>query len=85
MVLDTLSAAFNLKPSSPAADIVAKIQAVPLDPQDLRPAQGSLADVLRQTPSGTEFELDAWNQQWSAVEEELRTMTQADDRAEGRA
>ena len=65
-------------------DVVATIKGARPNPQGIRPARGSLADALRSAPSDPEFDLARWNQDWAAVESEMRAMTRADDVAEGR-
>ena len=68
----------------PIEDIVATIKAARPNHQNIRPARGSLADALRSAPSDPDFDLARWNQDWSAVESEMRAMTRADDLAESR-
>ncbi|MDP9312440.1 MAG: hypothetical protein M3R24_16410 [Chloroflexota bacterium] len=65
--------------------VVANIKATAPNPRNIRPAQGSLADVLRRAPKNDAFDLDLWQKDWAAVEAEMRAVTQADDLAEGRA
>lgn len=65
-------------------EVVARIKALPKNPDALRPAQGSVADALRRTITNEDFDLDAWEKEWAAVEAEMREMTLLDDIREGR-
>lgn len=65
-------------------DIVAKIKALLANPNNVRPAQGSLAEALRAAPENPEFDLAAWQQAWAAVQAEMKAITRANDAAEGR-
>lgn len=64
-------------------EVVAKIKALPRRPQNIRPAVGSLRDLLASDSEDANFDLEAWQQEWMKVEEELRATTLADDTAEG--
>lgn len=65
--------------------VVARIQATPPNPRSIRAASGSLAAALRDAPPAPEFDLGAWQNEWAAVEAEIRATTRANDIAEGRA
>jgi plasmid stability protein len=85
VALDLLREALDVATTSPSVDdVVAKIKATAPNPRNIRPAHGSLADILRRTASAVDFDLDQWNQDWAAVEKEMRAMTRADDLTEGR-
>jgi plasmid stability protein len=85
VALDLLREALDTTPPVPSVDdVVATIQATAPHPRTIRPAHGSLADLLRRTPDPGDFDLDQWSQDWAAVELEMRAMTRADDRTEGR-
>lgn len=86
IAISILSEAFNEppKPSPSLEEVVASIKATRGNPQSIRPAQGSLARALRETPPNLEFDLSEWTQQWTLIEAELRATNQADDFAEGR-
>lgn len=64
--------------------VVAKIKALPKNPMNPIPAQGSLLDYLRNSPTDPNFDLDAWNREWKAVEAEMKAVTRGNDIAEGR-
>ena len=64
--------------------VVAKIKALPKNPLNPIPAQGSLMEYLRNSPTDPNFDLDAWNREWKAVEAEMKAITSANDVAEGR-
>lgn len=64
--------------------VVAKIKALPKNPMNPIPAQGSLMEYLRNSPTDPNFDLDAWNREWKAVEAEMKAMTHANNIAEGR-
>ena len=66
-------------------EVVAKIQATPPSPGSLQPASGSLAEALRHAPENPDFDLAIWNQAWTDVEAEMRSITRANNVAEGRA
>jgi hypothetical protein len=44
----------------------------------------NLADVLQAAPSDPTFDLESWQRQWSEVEAESKSLTRANDVAEGR-
>jgi hypothetical protein len=67
------------------AEVVAMIKKTPPHVQNIRPAQGSLADALRLIPDDPNFDLVQWNADWQTVEDELRVLTQADADTEGRS
>ncbi len=63
-------------------DVVAEIRAA--TPTTPRPANGSLAEALRDSPEDPNFDLEDWQREWSAVEAEMRALTRSNDLAEGR-
>lgn len=65
-------------------EVVAKIQRTARNPLQVRAATASLADMLRDAPVEVGFDPEKWQQQWSAVEAELKTITRANELAEGR-
>ena len=65
-------------------EVVAKIKALPPNPHGIRPAEGSLAQALRSAADDPDFDVVDWSQKWSAVETEMKTITRANDAAEGR-
>lgn len=65
-------------------DVVAKIRATPPNPQSIHVARGSLRDALRHAPDDPDFDRDAWEQSWVAVEREMKAVTRANTMAEGR-
>jgi hypothetical protein len=65
-------------------ETVELIRTVPPNPAQIRPAKVSLADLLQATPSDPTFDLETWRHQWSDVEAELRSLTRANEIAEGR-
>lgn len=72
VALHLLEEALGLESDLPTLqEVVAAIQATPSTPASLRPAQGSLADALRQAPAVSDFDLDAWNREWDAVESKI--------------
>lgn len=65
-------------------EAVARIQATPPNPAQVRPATASLAELLNGAPGDPGFDLESWRRQWSVAEAELRAMTRANEVAEGR-
>jgi hypothetical protein len=63
--------------------LVAETRALPYNPHNLRPAQGSLLEALKNSPVEPDFNLETWNKQWAMVEAEMKAIDQANDRAEG--
>ncbi|HET6386667.1 MAG TPA: hypothetical protein VFJ58_25020 [Armatimonadota bacterium] len=61
-----------------------KIRSTPRNPSSIRRASGSLADALRRADDDSDFDLDEWNKQWTAVEAETKALTRSNDIAEGR-
>jgi hypothetical protein len=84
VAIDLLEAALGEDLWPTPEEVVAKIKATPPDPGAIRPAEGSLADYLRQREPDPEFDIEGWNRGWEAVEAELKMMTRANDIAEGR-
>lgn len=64
--------------------VVAKIKALPKNPNAIRRAEGSLVDYLRNAPDDPDFDLETWTRQWEAVEAEMKAMERADAISEGR-
>lgn len=58
-------------------EVVAKIKATPPDPTAIRPAEGSLADHLRQRTYDPDFEIE--ESRVEAIEAEMKVMTCAND------
>lgn len=70
------------------AALIARIQSLPPNPENIRPAQGSLeeylaASIASENPN-EEFDLKEWQRNWDAVEAEMKAVTKANDIAEGR-
>jgi plasmid stability protein len=66
------------------SEVVAQIQATVPNPSSAKPGTANLADLLHAAPGDPSFDLESWNRHWSAVEAELKAITRANDRAEGR-
>ncbi len=58
--------------------LVAKIQGLPRDPRNIRPATASLKELLENAPEDPEFDLDEWQRQWDLFEQELKDIERAD-------
>ncbi len=85
LTLRLLNVALQDQDAAPTPEaVVKKIRATPPNPRGLRPASGSLAEALRQSPVPADFDLAVWNQAWAAVEVELAELTRANDIAENR-
>jgi len=65
-------------------EAVARVQATPLNPAQVRLATADLADLLHAAPDDPCFDLESWERQWSDVEAEMKAITRANDIAEGR-
>lgn len=65
--------------------LVATIRATPPNPNAVRPARGSLADALADMIPDESFDLADGEAAWVVVEDEMASLTRADDRAEGHA
>ena len=65
-------------------EAVARVQATPPNPAQVRPAKADLADLLHAAPGDPCFDLESWKRQWSNVEAEMKAITRANDSAEGR-
>lgn len=55
-------------------EVIAKIKALPPNPNAIRPAVGSLKEALESAPEDPNFNLEEWQMQWAAVEEEMKAM-----------
>ncbi|MBI4671514.1 MAG: hypothetical protein HY741_07590 [Chloroflexi bacterium] len=75
-----------LKETFPTPEqVVAKIKALPPEPQSIHPATALVAQVLKDMPpEPSDFDLEQWRHEWEASEEELKRITREDDIAEGR-
>lgn len=86
LIIDLLRDALETETAFPSPEeVVARIQAAPVNPASLRLSSGSLAEALRRAPEDPDFDLSAWNQSWAVVEAEMQTITRANAAAEGRA
>jgi hypothetical protein len=65
-------------------EVVAKIQATPPNPANIRPATGSLAQALQNAPDDPDFDLERWTREWSMIENEMKAITHSNSIAEGR-
>ena len=65
-------------------EAVARIQATPPNPAQVRPGTANLADLLNGAPGDPCFDLESWKRQWSVVQAEMKAITRANDVAEGR-
>jgi len=65
-------------------EVVEFIRTTPANATQIRSATESLAELLRTAPSDPTFDLESWQRQWSEVEQELKSLTRANDVAEGR-
>ncbi len=74
-------AAKTLRTPSPEA-IVAEIRAAPTS--TVIAATGSLSAALESASEDSEFQLETWQRQWSAVDSEMKALARANDLAEGR-
>lgn len=64
-------------------EVVAKIKALPIKPENVRLATGSLGDLLASDPEDVEFDLEGWQQEWDKVEAEMKAMGRINRLAEG--
>ncbi len=85
LALSILEAALGNQAEDDLKAVVARIQALPVNPHAVRVARGSLADALAAAPPAAAFDLDAWQRDWQAVETEAKARDRADDVAEGRS
>lgn len=87
VVIDMLSGLLAIEKndeSETLEQVVARIQSLPRNPAALRPAQGSLADALRNSPTDESFDLKEWQHEWAKAEAEIREMTVSDAIRDGR-
>jgi hypothetical protein len=56
---------------------------MPSHPAQIHPATGSLTEALQNAPHFPEFDLDAWQKEWTAVEREMKTIIHTNAIAEG--
>jgi hypothetical protein len=83
LALDILSSALESRHNSTKTldDVVAAIRATP--PGVPRPATGSLQDALGVSESLSDFDLDLWEADWVAVEQEMEAVSWANALSEG--
>lgn len=65
-------------------EVIERIRATPPDARGYRPATQSLASLLADSPQAPTLGVEEWNRAWETVEAEMRAITRANDRAEGR-
>lgn len=86
LIVELLRDALETETAFPSPEeVVARIQAAPVNPGSLRLASGSLAEALRHAPEDPDFDLTTWNQSWTVVEAEMQAITRANAAAEGHA
>ncbi|HEY1011110.1 MAG TPA: hypothetical protein VGE07_00300 [Herpetosiphonaceae bacterium] len=74
VAVDLLAHALERALPQPALlDVIARIQSLPADPRNIRPAAGSLAAALHDEPDIV-FDVDQWEQEWAVAEAEIRAM-----------
>ncbi len=66
------------------AEVVAEIRALPPNPAAIRPATGSLAEALANSPHDPDFNLATWQRAWAKIEAEMKAINRANEIAEGR-
>lgn len=69
---------------SAVSEVVARIKSVPPNTAMITQPQGSLANALRNAQPNSSFDLEQWEQEWAAAEEELKRINLEDDISEGR-
>jgi hypothetical protein len=74
----------TLKDDCTPEEAVALIRNMPANPAQIRAATESLVQALQSAPDDPSFDLESWQRQWSAVEAELKSVTRANEVAEGR-
>lgn len=83
LAVQVLEGAFAPDPFPTPEEVVAKIKALPIKPENVRPAKGSLQELLASDPEGVEFDLESWQEEWDKVEAEMKAITHANSIAEG--
>jgi plasmid stability protein len=84
LVIRILTEAMASSEPVTAREAVARVQAAPPNPAQVRPATADLADLLHAAPGDPCFELENWKRQWSDIEPEMKAIARANDIAEGR-
>jgi hypothetical protein len=84
LAIGILTQALEEPQSLTPLEVVERIQATPPDPSQIIPATSNLGDALRTTSADPPLDLEAWKQEWAAVEGEMKAVTRGNDRAEGR-
>ena len=84
LALKILEDALVIESELEVEDVVARIKALPLNPNNVRLATESLRELLQNAPDDPEFDLSEWQERWTAVDAEMREMTRANSAAEGR-
>jgi len=82
--LRILEEALEPEPELTVEEVVARIKALPRRTENIRPATESLLEYLQNAPEDPDFDLEVWQQEWAAVDAEMKSITQANDEAEGR-
>jgi plasmid stability protein len=84
IALEILQNALEWEGAPTLEEVVDKIKRLPPNPANIRPAKGSFADALRNSPHDPKFDLDEWEQNWALFEAELKATAIANDIREGR-
>ena len=85
IVVEIVEAALETDVTPSVAQVVARIKATAPNPALVTLPQGSLAEALRDAPTDPDFDLETWENQWSAAEAELKRINLMNDIAEGQA
>jgi hypothetical protein len=72
LAVKILAAAVEESEPMTPEEVVARIKANPPNPAMIRPATGSLADLLRSAPEDPDFNLAEWERNWATVEREIK-------------
>ncbi len=84
-VSDVVAQAIEAQDAIPLERLVTQIQNMPPNPDSIRPAHGSLLEALQTGPNDSDFDQKAWEREWAHVEAEMKSVTRANDIAEGRS
>jgi plasmid stability protein len=84
LVIRILTGAMASSETATPREVVARVQATPPDPAQVRPATADLTALLRAAPGDPCLDPESWKRQWSDIEAEMKSSTRANDTAEGR-
>jgi len=72
----------NREDAEELTEVLRKTRSTGQSAAAIRQATGSLSEALSEEAPGAQFDVEQWDREWAAVEDEIRSATEANDIAE---